>query len=105
MAFGAGGGPNCPRCWNGRGGQGGPNEAQSGPEGGGTPGCGENMAGGAVVKRGRSRMWVTTVSKCSDVTRFGTCMAVAGWGKIDKMSMERVYCGHRMVHQPWKGGC
>ena len=63
---------------------------------------------GPVLKWGHSRMWVTrwaTASKCSDVTRFGTCVAVPGCGKIDKMLMERVYGGHIMVHQPWKGGC
>src|SRR5258708_37183021 len=48
--------------------------------------------------------WVTG-SKCSNVTGFRTCMAVRGCGKIDKMLMERVYGGRKMVHQPWKGGC
>ncbi len=59
---------------------------------------------GPVLKRGHSRMWVmrwATVSKCGDVTRFGTCMAAPGCRKIDKMSMERVYGGHIMVHHPW----
>src|SRR5258707_3538482 len=52
---------------------------------------------GPVLKRSHSRMWVTrwaTASKCGDVTGFGTCMAAPGCGKIDKMSMERVYGGH-----------
>src|SRR5260221_9516940 len=59
---------------------------------------------GPVLKQGHSRMWVmrwATVSKCSDVTRFGTCVAVPGCRKIDKMLMERVYGGHIMVHHPW----
>src|SRR5258705_4570628 len=59
---------------------------------------------GPVLKQGHSRMWVmrwATVSKCSDVTGFGTCVAAPGCGKIDKMSMERVYGGHIMVHHPW----
>src|SRR5258708_7332648 len=52
---------------------------------------------GPVLKRSHSRMWVTrwaTASKCGNVTGFGTCMAVPGCGKIDKMLMERVYGGH-----------
>src|SRR5258708_31424339 len=52
---------------------------------------------GPVVEWGHSRMWVTrwaTVSKCSNMTRYGTCVAAPGCGKIDKMSMERVYGGH-----------
>src|SRR5260221_9253058 len=59
---------------------------------------------GPVLKRGHSRRWVMrggTVSKCSDGTGFGTCMAVPGCSKIDKRSMERVYGGHIMVHHPW----
>ena len=44
---------------------------------------------------------IATASKCGDVTGFGTCMAVPGCRKIDKMSMERVYGGHIMVHHPW----
>src|SRR5258708_7513151 len=59
---------------------------------------------GPVLKQSHSRMWVTrwaTASKCGDVTGFGTCMAAPGCGKIDKMSMERVYGGHIMVHHPW----
>src|SRR5260221_5151261 len=59
---------------------------------------------GPVLKWSHSRMWVTrwaTASKCGDVTGFGTCVAAPGCGKIDKMSMERVYGGHIMVHHPW----
>src|SRR5260370_3712227 len=59
---------------------------------------------GPVLKWGHSRMWVTkwaTASKCGDVTGFGTCVAVPGCRKVDKMSMERVYGGHIMVHHPW----
>src|SRR5258708_24349477 len=59
---------------------------------------------GPVLKQGHSRMWVmrwATVSKCGDVDGFGTCGAVPGCRKIDKMSMERVYGGHIMVHHPW----
>src|SRR5260221_12287535 len=64
---------------------------------------------GPVLKQGHSRMWVTrwatvSKSKCGDVTGFRTCVAVPGCGKIDKMSMKRVYGGHIMVHQPWEGG-
>src|SRR5260221_12063784 len=62
---------------------------------------------GPVLKRGHSRMWVmrwATASKCGNVTRFRTCMAVLGCGKIEKMLMDRVNGGHTMVHQPWKGG-
>src|SRR5260370_32489896 len=59
---------------------------------------------GPVLKQSRSRLWVTrwaTVSKCGNVTGFGTCMAVPGCGKIDKMSNGKVYGGHIMVHHPW----
>src|SRR5260221_8263020 len=59
---------------------------------------------GPVLKQGHSRMWVmrwATVSKCGDVTGFGTCVAAPGCRKIDKMSMGGVYGGHIMVHHPW----
>src|SRR5258708_6542919 len=102
MAFGAGGGPNCPGCWNGRDGWAGPNAAQSGwrwrwacareqtlPGVAGEWWWASNECAslpkegplGPVLKQGHSRMWVTkwaTASKCSNVTRFGTCVAVAG---------------------------
>src|SRR5258708_16968847 len=43
---------------------------------------------GPVLKQSHSRLWVTrwvTASKCGNVTRFGTCVAAPGCGKIDKM--------------------
>src|SRR5258708_5525524 len=42
---------------------------------------------GPVLKWSHSRMWVTrweTVSKCGEVTGFGTCVAAPGCGKVDK---------------------
>src|SRR5260221_13635013 len=62
---------------------------------------------GPVLKRSHSRLWVTrwvTVSKCGNVTGFRTCVAAPGCGKMEKNVDGKMYGGHIMVHQPWKGG-
>ncbi|SRR5258708_4723541 len=47
---------------------------------------------GPVLKQSHFRLWGTkwaTASKCGDVTRFRTCMAVPGCGKMTRKSMGR----------------
>src|SRR5258707_3512785 len=52
---------------------------------------------GLVLKWSHSRLWVmrwATASKCGNVTRFGTCVAAPGCGKMTKCRWKGVWWAH-----------